>query len=661
MPNYADILLPKVTRSENSIDCNCYICLRARCINHSKNQFVLGQKRNLNNNIDKLNGLYGSSTQKINYTKTVNKPNVKRSAKKVIKLCEKCFQKIGNGLNHSCAHTCEPQTHTIRQNVMKLVNELPDKQKEHVASSILKDISNKVVGDSMRLSTGGRGKTIYFKTNEPNDKILFSTGDLDSFHVNSAVSTNHMRKMSSFIRKTAGRKSVPVKYEQHIRDRSHLLDTFYQKGLFEFETADGNYQTRPVVWANVNELLEEVLKERNLIGYYVVKVMADGGQGFFKVSMSIIPDSENGTVEDYSDSLSNEDIIYNISSKKRKFNQEKLGYKSTSVKKLIMICIVPDIKETYNNIKFLFDLVKLNEVSFKFVSDFKLLLIINGQQTATSMFPCPYCSISLKDLRNFHKIADCQILGHDKSKSLKTYGDLKQDCAKYVSLGKSKKMSKESHSVINEPIFYEDKDVKVLEKCYIPELHLLQGFVNHLFWNGLVLVLGREKALIWPLKLKIISKNYHGEIFEGNACRKLLKEADALCDKIIYENVGILALVPFISAFKAMNKMVNLCFSTERRGSIDALDKIIEELKKALLATGVSITLKIHVLLEHVKPTLSLLKNSEGLGKWSEQAGESVHREFLSFWEKHKINLINDPSYSQRLKAATVQFSSFHI
>ena len=75
----------------------------------------------------------------------------------------------------------------------------------------------------------------------------------------------------------------------------------------------------------------------------------------------------------------------------------------------------------------------------------------------------------------------------------------------------------------------------VLQKCVIPELHGLQGFVNHLFWKGLVPLLGKEKALMWPKKLNLFSKNYHGDAFERNACRKLLKNADMLEDRDIYK------------------------------------------------------------------------------------------------------------------------------
>lgn len=222
-----------------------------------------------------------------------------------------------------------------------------------------------------------------------------------------------------------------------------------------------------------------------------------------------------------------------------------------------------------------------------------------------------------------------------------------------------KKLAMYNHSTINPPLLDEDDSKYVIEKCVIPELHILQGYVNHLFWDGLDPLLGRNKALIWPTKLGLTSKNYHGNTFEGNACRKLLKEADALQDPEIYNgDVGYYALVPYVSALKAMDKIVSSTFSTTQ---IDSnLDNNIEELKRAYESTEVSTTLKIHVVIEHLKSCLHFL-NNDGLGFWSEQAGESVHREFLTFWNRHKINAIDDPSFPKRLKKSVVEFSSFHI
>lgn len=99
MPNYADIILPKVTRSERNVDCECYICRTAQSTKHCKNNLLPTQKKHVNNYIDKSNGLYGSSVPKASQSESnVNIQQVNKSVNNVIKLCGKCLQTISNGL-----------------------------------------------------------------------------------------------------------------------------------------------------------------------------------------------------------------------------------------------------------------------------------------------------------------------------------------------------------------------------------------------------------------------------------------------------------------------------------------------------------------------------------------------------------------------------------
>lgn len=174
----------------------------------------------------------------------------------------------------------------------------------------------------------------------------------------------------------------------------------------------------------------------------------------------------------------------------------------------------------------------------------------------------------------------------------------------------------------------------------------------------MVPLIGRDTALLWPKNLNIISQQYHGEVFEGNACRTLLREADRLNNPVFYENVGLFKLMPFISAFKAMDKVVTSSFSTKKVAP--DLEKNVEILRKAFLATQVSETLKIHVATKHLNDCLQYLSGN-GLGIWSEQAGESVHKEFIKYWNRYKMNNIHDAKYGQQLKKAVVEFSSLHI
>ena len=48
---------------------------------------------------------------------------------------------------------------------------------------------------------------------------------------------------------------------------------------------------------------------------------------------------------------------------------------------------------------------------------------------------------------------------------------------------------------LNQPLYEESNNVLVLQKCIIPELHVMSGIVNHPFWNGIIPLVGREKAL----------------------------------------------------------------------------------------------------------------------------------------------------------------------
>jgi len=220
-------------------------------------------------------------------------------------------------------------------------------------------------------------------------------------------------------------------------------------------------------------------------------------------------------------------------------------------------------------------------------------------------------------------------------------------------------LAKECFNVVNLPLFKESEETLVLQKCLVPELHLMQGFVNYLFWVGIVPIIGRDQALTWPIKLNVISKDYHGNIFEGNACKTLLQNSDLLLSKDVLQEKNPLALVPFVSAFKAMNCVVENCFSTKKVIK-NLLKTQIQTLKKAFTATELPQTLKIHIILNHIEDCLKFLAY-DGLGTWSEQAGESVHREFVKYWDKYKINSVDNTSFGKHLKKAVVDFSSTNL
>lgn len=642
MPNYDDICLPPSTRtSDESQICQCYICLTGRHKRRVdlKNKLRVGESLNLSSRIHPGNGQFGTKNSKVTKLPKI----VKKKEKKAKTLCALCYKEIGRGISHKCIKSAR-EKRRLAGNVLDITDTLAEKQKEQICSELIKQTQKKLVlsiggkVDCLTVSTGGPKRKLYF--NKPVEQVRFSPESLNTYQVHSGSSGQQMKQLATFIRGTAGRKSIPANFSKQIAERANILKDFYKYDMFDFDVEKSDIpQKRPVVWCNSEEILEEVIVKRSLVGDYVIKIMADGGQGFFKVCMTILPGNYVSDPDSASDSTQ---------AKRMKFD------KLTSVHKLIMLGIVPQIKESYENVKKLFDLIQINDIPFKFVSDFKLLLIINGQQTATATFPCPYCFVTLKQLKTRDELER-----DEQNLTLKTYGDLRKDYGEFISRGGNKKLAKSSHSTVNLPLFNERDDMSVIEKCVMPELHILQGLVNHIFWTGLVPLLGKEKALTWPRHLNLISKNYHGDSFEGNACRKMLKEPDFLLSNEVCGHIGQLPVVPYVSALRALDKIVHNCFSNTRLDG--ELHKWIGDFKKSLSVTDVTETLKVHVCLKHLEQSLEFLEREEGFGVWSEQAGESIHREFLKFWNRRKLNNIMDPNYPVKLKDAVVDFSSKHI
>ena len=142
----------------------------------------------------------------------------------------------------------------------------------------------------------------------------------------------------------------------------------------------------------------------------------------------------------------------------------------------------------------------------------------------------------------------------------------------------------------------------------------------------------------FPKLFNAISKNYHGECFEGTACRKILKNAEKLSSRRVLGKLSPLLVQPYIRAFKAMDKFTHHCLSTRKLDpNIDPVS-LLGEVIISYMDLGISVTLKIHVLFNHVLPALQYTAG-RGLGHVSEQPVESAHQEFKNnFWSRYKVN-----------------------
>ena len=140
------------------------------------------------------------------------------------------------------------------------------------------------------------------------------------------------------------------------------------------------------------------------------------------------------------------------------------------------------------------------------------------------------------------------------------------------------------------------------------------GPVNHLY---------DEMSKVWPgseawLKACFVKKEeYHGGAFEGNDCRKLLKNIDSLREICPEKHQD------FVRTYSNFNDVVTSCYGTNLHKNFK---HNIAKFKREYLKLNISVTPKVHAVFYHVVEFCDWKKM--GLGPWSEQTSESLHHEF---------------------------------
>ena len=86
--------------------------------------------------------------------------------------------------------------------------------------------------------------------------------------------------------------------------------------------------------------------------------------------------------------------------KKRQAKSKKDG----GVKKLVIIGIAQEILETYDNVKAILKLLKLEKIDFFIATDYKLCNILFGLSSHSGAFGCPFCKVRYNE---FHDPKRC--------------------------------------------------------------------------------------------------------------------------------------------------------------------------------------------------------------------------------------------------------------
>ena len=195
--------------------------------------------------------------------------------------------------------------------------------------------------------------------------------------------------------KTTGVKLEPKIHEELLR-MSHSLDHFYIVEKIEFpKTYTVNkkrVETRVmgdlVYMKDVPGFVEHVLAEQGLDKEnddILVRVGLDGGQGFFKVIVSIFKANYDP------------EITFSI--------EEEPGSRLSGANRLQVLAIAEDIQEHYENLRIIVNKLQLNNIDKVTACDLKLINVLIGISSHSGKFACPYCEgdmfFQLANLRTF--------------------------------------------------------------------------------------------------------------------------------------------------------------------------------------------------------------------------------------------------------------------
>ena len=580
-----------------------------------------------------------------------------------INQCSKCHSEVGPGKSHNCTRTA------TQDNLVELVRSHSEKTREQVTSKILdaicedKGISKQ--GGSTFLATKGLPKLVTIgKQKNIKATPKYSIDDLSKLQISRNLSDNDTLAIAAFLRTKAGRKSVEANLCDGLKDRNHKLeDMFYMKEMTMKEKprkkkkkGDGgdseNFSEdesddlvdgmrdvqRPGIFVkDVDEFTAFLVNERNLDpSAHIVQFGFDDGQGMLKV-MEIVKSRESEPEQE----------------KKRSKYADGVCPKSSklsSVKKLFVIGLVPEVQELYPNIRSMMEELKLGGIEYGLCADIKIYLCLIGKQVASCTHPCPYC--------------EGKTPWETQAKHL-TIGSLNEWYQKFLDNGGNVKNAKKFQNVINPPLLTGDDSTKTLEVLNVSELHcmtgstgkIVSGFERCAFENK-----GEgEKFMNEFLKREDISKCvYQGSnSFEGNQARKLLKCVDKLERDVkhLLDFETATKALPFVESLRLLDKVFTACFG-------QALDpdykECIDAFSGQYRTLGITITPKIHIIEQHVVEFLRAKGETAGLGFWSEQAMESGHHDFKLEWEKVKVSA-NHKQYSERLFNTAVRYAGKHI
>jgi hypothetical protein len=518
---------------------------------------------------------------------------------------------------------------------------------EMLAADIIRAKADAIFSDShVPLATRGPHKLSVSlgaqQSNNSNSPVPAS--EFNRFQQTLGLSAHQTKLAAQFLRSWKGRSSIESGLTSKLYDDDHRLQQFFSCTEAEFDVSKSERALRPVVYcSDTGSLMEFLLHHRQVESEgLLAKVGIDGGGGFMKVCLNLLSVTEHSSDQPGSRGSYAQGACSSI-------------FRDSSVKKLILLAIVPEVAESYGNLETILQLLNLDGFNFALAVDMKLANAVLGLQSASSTHPCPWCDLGKP---NFNR--------PDRIGELRSFGAIREHASSYLQLKEQQSAAAMPSAAafkncVRMPLLDCSDETLTLDILPPMELHLLLGIVNRLYKeldNRLIALRGCHiRAADWASALNLREAPHHGGQFSGNACSKLLENVELL--ESMLRNAEADAAMPVAKTFRAFRVVQQTCFTTQLG---EGFDRAVSKFAEAYVALGIKVTPKAHAVFRHVSQFLKRQQRksaqSHGLGFWSEQASEAAHADFVKLWEHSYKVTLSHPKYPSQLLRCTVVYNS---
>ena len=214
--------------------------------------------------------------------------------------------------------------------------------------------------------------------------------------------------------------------------------------------------------------------------------------------------------------------------------------------------------------------------------------------------------------------------------------------------------------MVNEPVLDAEDDDYILDVIFISSLHINLGLVFKILQeldDELVKIGHHGWVLDWLKKNSILGeRDANLNDLNGPATTKFLKKLPQLRADLIKMKAD--ALLKYVEVAEALSEVRTACFGSEPESLDPNFEDKIKHLEELWLDAGISVTTKAHCLFRHVPE--QICKYGMPLGKYSEQAVEACHYDFLQHYKGYK-RLPNTKNYAEKLLQAVCSYNSLHL